>query len=117
MVPVVAQTDASMPYTYGDAEIDVSDIDAFLSCREPLGSPHGQQPASGAASPGLERLGRLVSARVPDGAVLQLGIGRVPDAVLPGLLERRGLGVWRSEMVSDGVLALEHCRRPVEISH
>jgi acyl-CoA hydrolase len=56
--------------------------------------------------PALLHLGRIVSDRIGDGAVLQLGIGRVPDAVLPGLLQRRGLGVW-SEMVSDGVMALD----------
>ena len=35
----------------------------------------------------------------------RLGIGAVPDAVLAGLHDRRGLAVW-SEMFSDGVLGL-----------
>jgi len=46
-----------------------------------------------------------VAALVGDGATLQLGIGAVPDAVLAGLHDRRGLAVW-SEMFSDGVLGL-----------
>ena len=52
------------------------------------------------------RIGELVAARIADGATLQLGIGPVPDATLPGLPDRRGLAVW-SEMFSDGVLALD----------
>jgi acyl-CoA hydrolase len=44
--------------------------------------------------------------RIGDGATLQMGIGEVPDAIVGGLLRRRGLRVW-SEMFSDGVLALE----------
>jgi len=47
-----------------------------------------------------------VLALVPDGAILWLGIGAVPDAVLFGLVRRRGLRVW-TEMFSDGVLALD----------
>jgi len=103
---VVAQTNPAMPHTSGDAEIDVSDIHAFLPADSPLTSvEHGllddrEIPAL------LRHLGQIVSDRIPDGAVLQMGIGRVPDAVLPGLLERRGLGVW-SEMISDGVMTLD----------
>jgi acyl-CoA hydrolase len=43
---------------------------------------------------------------VPDGATLQLGVGTLPDAVLGCLRDRRGLRIW-SEMVSDGLLALD----------
>jgi acyl-CoA hydrolase len=52
------------------------------------------------------RIGELVAERVVDGSTLQLGIGDVPNATLPGLSHRRGLRVW-SEMVSDGLLALD----------
>jgi acyl-CoA hydrolase len=104
---VLAQTNASMPYTYGDAEIEVSQLDAVLPVDVPLTAVGaGGATATDDLPEALQRLGRIVSNRVPDGAVLQLGIGRVPDAVLPGLLQRRGLGVW-SEMVSDGVLSLD----------
>ena len=102
---VLAETDPGMPYTFGDGELDVEGIDGFVGTDVPLGHG-GTAPAPASLSPDLARLGRIVSDRIPDGAVLQMGIGRVPDAVLPGLLDRRGLGVW-SEMVSDGVMALD----------
>ena len=41
-----------------------------------------------------------------DGSTLQLGIGQIPDATLRALAGRRELAIW-SEMISDGVMALE----------
>jgi 4-hydroxybutyrate CoA-transferase len=46
-----------------------------------------------------------VAALIEDGAVLQTGIGGIPDAVLPFLLDRKDLAV-HSEMLSDGVIPL-----------
>nr|WP_238338131.1 acetyl-CoA hydrolase/transferase C-terminal domain-containing protein [Pedococcus badiiscoriae] len=104
---VLAQLNPAMPYTYGDAEIPLSSIDAALWVDQPLGdTPRTLQGHGPPQTGALAQLGRVVSDRVRDGSVLQLGIGRVPDAVLPGLLERRGLGIW-SEMISDGVMTLD----------
>jgi GNAT superfamily N-acetyltransferase len=46
-----------------------------------------------------------VASLVPDGATLQLGIGKIPDAVLAALADRNDLGV-HTEMMSDGVMDL-----------
>jgi acyl-CoA hydrolase len=98
---VVAQLNGEMPWTYGDGVLDPDDVDYAIEADEPLDEPSHNEPDEAA-----RRIGELVAARVPDGATLQLGIGAVPDATLPGLSDRRGLGVW-SEMFSDGVLALD----------
>jgi acyl-CoA hydrolase len=98
---VVAQINPRMPYTYGDGEIDTALIDFAIETEEPLASP-----IRGAVPLTAEAIGNHVAELVPDGATLQLGIGSIPDAVLAGLHDRRGLGVW-SEMISDGVLDLE----------
>ena len=42
---------------------------------------------------------------IDDGAVIQTGIGGIPDAVLPFLMDRKDLGV-HSELVSDSVIPL-----------
>ncbi len=42
---------------------------------------------------------------IEDGSVLQTGIGGIPDAVLPFLMDRKDLAV-HSELVSDGVIPL-----------
>ncbi len=98
---VLAQANPRMPWTAGDAELDGALVDAYVEVDEPLRSHEGGEPDDASRA-----IGERVSERVPDGATLQLGIGAVPDAVLPGLAHRRGLRVW-TEMFSDGVLHLD----------
>ncbi len=50
-------------------------------------------------------IARNVAGLIDDGAVLQTGIGGIPDAVLPFLMDRKDLAV-HSELVSDGVIPL-----------
>jgi len=50
-------------------------------------------------------IARNVAGLIEDGAVLQTGIGGIPDAVLSFLGDRRDLGV-HSELVSDGAIPL-----------
>ena len=50
-------------------------------------------------------IARNVAGLIEDGAVLQTGIGGIPDAVLPLLMDRKDLGI-HSELVSDGVIPL-----------
>jgi acyl-CoA hydrolase len=100
---VLAESRADVPFTYGDGELDVHDLDGVVVAtpRE----PH-LHPAPIASSPAIDRIGELVAARVGSGATLQLGIGAIPDSVVPRLTGRQNLGVW-SEMVSDGILHLD----------
>jgi acyl-CoA hydrolase len=98
---VVAQVNPRMPWTFGDALLDVDQVDLMIEADEPLLT---------APAPAIDEesalIGERVAARVPDGATLQAGIGAVPDAALRGLKTRTGLRVW-TEMFSDSVLALE----------
>lgn len=98
---VVAQVNAEMPWTYGDAVIDLDLVDALVEADAPLPTaPRSSVDADSA------RIGELVASRVGDGSTLQAGIGAVPDATLHGLVGRSGLRVW-TEMFSDSILALE----------
>jgi acyl-CoA hydrolase len=98
---VIAQTNAEMPWTYGDAVLDVELVDVLVAADGPM--PHAPVGTVDADS---ATIGSRVAERVPDGATLQAGIGAVPDATMHGLVGRRGLRVW-TEMFSDSVLALE----------
>ena len=98
---VIAQVNPRMPWTFGDAEVDVSVLDLLIDVEEELiTAPAGAIDDDSAA------IGALVAARVSDGATLQAGIGAVPDATMRGLARRRGLRIW-TEMFSDSILALE----------
>jgi acyl-CoA hydrolase len=50
-------------------------------------------------------IARNVASLIEDGSVLQTGIGGIPDAVLPLLMDRKDLGI-HSELVSDGAIPL-----------
>ena len=98
---VIAQLNPRMPWTYGDAEVDLADVDLGVEVDVSLATHLPATPGADAAA-----IGELVAARIGDGSTVQAGIGEVPDATTAGLLPRRGLRVW-TEMFSDGVLALE----------
>jgi 4-hydroxybutyrate CoA-transferase len=97
---VVAQVNDQMPRTYGDSFIHVNDLDVVVESSRPLcemPKPDITEMHSAIA--------RNVAGLIEDGAVLQTGIGGIPDAVLPFLMDRKDLGV-HSELVSDGVIPL-----------
>jgi acyl-CoA hydrolase len=97
---VIAQINPNMPHTYGDAVLHTDEIDFAVEVDEPL------PEAAPTATDDISRLiGDRLARDVPDGATLQLGIGAVPDAVLAGLVDHKGLRIW-SEMFSDGILPL-----------
>ncbi|MEY4366833.1 MAG: hypothetical protein RLZ28_248 [Actinomycetota bacterium] len=98
---VVAQANPQMPYTFGDAEISLDDIDFIIDADEPLAVMPAHKPNDISAE-----VGRLISAKVTDGSTLQLGIGEIPDAVIEQLHSRRDLRIF-TEMFSDGVLGLD----------
>lgn len=97
---VIAQSNSRMPYTYGDAQIYENEIDYLIEVDEPL-SIKSASPVNEVA----QQIGARIAALIEDNSTLQLGIGAVPDAVLAGLANRKGLRIW-TEMFSDGVLDL-----------
>src|SRR5215813_5819593 len=97
---VVAQVNDEMPRTYGDSFIHVADIDAIVEASRPLCS---MKPVK--VTDLQVAIARNVEGLIEDGAVLQTGIGGIPDAVLPFLMDRKDLGV-HSELVSEGVIPL-----------
>jgi 4-hydroxybutyrate CoA-transferase len=97
---VVAQVNDQMPRTYGDSFIHVNKIHAFVESSRPLCElPKPKITEMHVA------IARNVAGLIDDGAVLQTGIGGIPDAVLPFLMNRKDLGV-HTELVSDSVIPL-----------
>ena len=100
---VIAQVNPRMPYTFGDGEIAVEDLDAMIHVDSPAAMPaRTDAPVDEVA----QQIGEYCANRISSGATLQMGIGAVPDATLPRLTKLRGLGIW-SEMFSDGLLTLQ----------
>jgi acyl-CoA hydrolase len=78
----------------------VNDIDAVVDSSRPL-CAFKKAPITDLHV----AIARNVAGLIEDGAVLQTGIGGIPDAVLPFLSDRKDLAV-HSELVSDGVIPL-----------
>jgi acyl-CoA hydrolase len=97
---VVVQANSKMPYTFGDAELKLDDIDYLIEVHEDL----DEKPVAN-ADPVADQIGESIAPLITDGSTLQLGIGSIPDAVVGKLEGRRDLRIW-TEMFSDGVLGL-----------
>jgi len=89
-----------MPRTFGDSFIHVSELDAVVEDSRPLCA---MKPSH--ITDLHKAIARNVADLIEDGSVLQTGIGGIPDAVLPFLMDRKDLAV-HSELVSDGVIDL-----------
>ena len=97
---VIAQVNNYMPRTYGDSYIHVSDIDTVVEWSQAL--CEFKRPV---VTDMHVAVARNVAGLIEDGAVLQTGIGGLPDAVLPFLMDRKDLGI-QSELITDAVIPL-----------
>lgn len=98
---VIAQANAQMPYTYGDAQLYEHEIDYLVEVDEPL----AMKPPTNFTDE-TRQIGDRIATKISDGSTLQLGIGAIPDSVLSTLVRRKGMRIW-TEMFSDGVLEMQ----------
>ncbi len=97
---IVAQINPLMPFTYGDSVIHSSRIDAMVKVNDPLAETNDTPP-----TPEELAIGRAIAELLPDGAVLQVGVGAIPNAVLHSLKSHRHLGI-HSEALTEGLMEL-----------
>jgi acyl-CoA hydrolase len=97
---IVAELNDQAPWTRARSGVDPEAIDVIVRTTRPLVEI---RPTPSAA---LDiEIARRIAAFVPDGAVLQTGIGRIPSAALLALADRRDLGV-HSGVIGDGLIDL-----------
>lgn len=89
---------AAMPRPTHAPAIALADLDAVVEIDAPLPTFADPRP-----TPEIEALARRVAALIPDGAVVETGVGAAPAAVWSALHAHRGLRL-RSGLVTDGVL-------------
>ncbi|MCL4466159.1 MAG: GNAT family N-acetyltransferase [Chloroflexi bacterium] len=95
---VVAQVNPQMPRTLGDSFVSIFDLDVLVPVDEPLveSSPPRVDDITRA-------IGENIASLVEDGSTIELGIGRIPHAVLEFLKDKKDLGI-HSEMITDPVI-------------
>ena len=99
-IPVlIAHVNPAMPATRGTPGIPLERFAAVMEVKHPLVE----------SDPGLDeaaiRIARHAATVIPDGVTIQAGVGRVPEAVLRGLTEKRGLAI-HSGLIGDSTLHL-----------
>ncbi len=97
---VIAQINPKMPRTNGHSFVHVNQIDAWIEQEQVL--PELTPPTLDRVT---EQIGQYVAMLIDNGDTLQLGIGKIPDAVLRYLGNHKDLGI-HSEMISDGIIDL-----------
>jgi len=97
---VIAQANPQMPRTLGDSFIHVEELDVIVEYDEPILEIQSPEPDEVALA-----IARHATRLVENGSTIQVGIGRVPNAILYGLADKKDLGV-HTEMFSDGLIDL-----------
>ena len=97
---VILEINPHMPYTFGDVQVPVSDVDYMIEVDyEPPVTPDAPFTEKD------EMIGKYIADMVPDGACIQLGIGGIPNAVADALKTKNDLGV-HTEMLTTGMMKL-----------
>lgn len=91
----------AMPHTAGDGQIALERFAATFDHDQPLG-----ETSAPAIDPDMAAIAASIAGLVPDGATVQMGLGKVPSAVGIALQGHRRLRI-RSGLVDDNILGLE----------
>lgn len=97
----IAQVNRNLPHVMGETRIPVDDIDYYVEYDEPIYEmekiPSGDEVA--------QKIGENIAGLIEDGACLQMGQGKIPNAILPYLENKKDLGI-HTEVFSDNLLPL-----------
>ncbi len=100
---IIAQVNAKMPRTFGDSFLHVGEIEAMVPFDEDIIEVQQTQPDDV-----LRRIGQNIARLVEDGSTIECGIGRIPQALVEFLKDKKDLGV-HTEMFGDWVMDLIDC--------
>ena len=90
-----------MPHLCGATKIKVTDIDYFVEHDEDI----YELPFITSDDPVSEKIGYYISTLIEEGACLQMGQGKVPNAILKFLEHKKDLGI-HTEVFSDNLIPL-----------
>lgn len=97
---VVLEINENLPYTLGDTQVHISDVDYVVENHIPVFELPPTPP-----SETEKAIGGYIAELIADGSTLQLGIGGIPNAITPFLMNRQDLGI-HTEMFTDGMVDL-----------
>ena len=99
-IMVVLEINENLPWTLGDTQVHISQVDYVVENNEPLIELPNIEPGEEE-----KRIGKHVAKMIEDGSTLQLGIGGIPNAIAQSLMDKKDLGI-HTEMFTDGMVDL-----------
>ncbi|MHB8084879.1 MAG: acetyl-CoA hydrolase/transferase family protein [Dehalococcoidia bacterium] len=99
---LIVEVNEHMPRVFGDSLLHISEVDAVVENHLPL-----KETATTAPTVEDEIIGKHIAEMVPDGATIQLGVGRVPEAVVRQLMGHKDLGIHTEMFCSSMVDLIE----------
>ncbi|MBS3811389.1 MAG: acetyl-CoA hydrolase/transferase family protein [Halanaerobiales bacterium] len=97
---VILEINENLPWTLGDTQVHISDVDFVVENNAPLIELPYIEPGEVE-----EQIGQNVANLIEDGSTLQLGIGGIPNAIAHHLINKKDLGI-HTEMFTDGMVDL-----------
>lgn len=97
---LIGEINRNMPYTYGDTEFNICDLDYVTEENIPL-TPIPLVEVGERE----KKIGNIVAQHICDGDCLQVGIGAIPDALIQLLTDKKDLGI-HTELLGDGIVEL-----------
>ena len=91
---VIAQVNPKMPRTHGDTHIHVHEIDVLVPTEAPI-----LEVPTVEVNDQTRQIAEYVSSLIEDGSTVEVGIGRIPQALLGFLQDKKELGI-HTEMIS-----------------
>ncbi|MCP5516139.1 MAG: GNAT family N-acetyltransferase [Verrucomicrobiales bacterium] len=97
---VVAQVNPNMPRTHGDSTLHVYDMDLLVPVEDPLIEVPAME-----LTDDTRQIAENIASLIEDGSTIEVGIGRIPQALLGFLKDKQDLGI-HTEMISDRIVDL-----------
>jgi acyl-CoA hydrolase/GNAT superfamily N-acetyltransferase len=97
---VIAEVNPVLPRTHGDGSVPLERLDCLVEVA-PRASEYLHEPIGDAG----RQIARYVARIIPDGATLQIGVGRVANEMLRYLRNRRDLGI-HSDVITEPLVDL-----------
>lgn len=97
---LIIEVNKNMPRVFGQSQIHVREVDAIVENTVPLVQVIDPSPSEEGRT-----IGALVTPYIPNGATIQLGIGRVPSGITEALMQHEDLGI-HTELFSPAMARL-----------
>jgi acyl-CoA hydrolase/ribosomal protein S18 acetylase RimI-like enzyme len=97
---VIAQINRNMPRVHGDGFVHIKNVNYIIAHDEPL-----LEYTDELYGDVVKNIGKYVARLIQDGDTIQVGYGKIPNAILSNLKDKKHLGV-HTELISDGIVDL-----------